>query len=155
MQISSICFIISFNKAGGFLFLFKRKSNLVVPFNIWLGISHNELSEKVMIIKRSQHLVSIKQIYKNKTRRGRSKRRNCLWKCFHIFKYVIDHANVCFFFQLNCLHCFMWLLLYYLLHLLRSLHSPHTFIAVHIFHLNIIWIYEFLKIHPQSEMFVM
>ena len=24
--------------------------------------------------------------------------KNCLWKCFHSFKYVIDQANVCFFF---------------------------------------------------------
>ena len=34
----------------------------------------------------------------NETRQGRSERRNCLRKCFHSFKYVVDHANVCFFF---------------------------------------------------------
>ena len=33
----------------------------------------------------------------NETRRDRSERRNCLRKCFHSFKYVIDHANFSFF----------------------------------------------------------
>ena len=44
---------------------------------------------------------------KNNETRRQSKRRNCLQKCFHSFKYVIDHANVCFFFLnslQDCLH---------------------------------------------------
>ena len=40
---------------------------------------------------------------KNETQRGWSKRRNCLLKCFHSFKYVIDHAGVRFFFYVNSL----------------------------------------------------
>ena len=40
-----------------------------------------------------------------------------LRKGFHLFKYVINHMNVDFFFCVNSLHCFMWFLLYYLLHL--------------------------------------
>ena len=34
----------------------------------------------------------------NERIRGRSERINCLQKCFHSFKYVRDHTNVCFFF---------------------------------------------------------
>ena len=31
--------------------------------------------------------------------------RNCLGKCAHSFNYIIDHANVNFFFYANRLHC--------------------------------------------------
>ena len=31
----------------------------------------------------------------NETKRRQSDRRYCLRKCFHLFKYVIDHKNVC------------------------------------------------------------
>ena len=34
-------------------------------------------------------------------------RRNCLGKCAFSFKYMIDHANVSFFFYVNKLHCIM------------------------------------------------
>ena len=30
-----------------------------------------------------------------KAKRGRNRRRNCLEKCFHPFKYVMDHTNDC------------------------------------------------------------
>ena len=46
----------------------------------------------------------------NETKRGWSEWRNFLRKCFHSFKGVIDHANVRFFYYVNNLHCFMWLL---------------------------------------------
>ena len=35
---------------------------------------------------------------KNETKKGWSDRINCLLKCFHSFKYVIEHADVQFFF---------------------------------------------------------
>ena len=37
-----------------------------------------------------------KEEKKNETKRRPSKRRNCLQKFFHSFKYVMDHTNVCF-----------------------------------------------------------
>ena len=83
----------------------------------------------------------------NETKRGRTERRNCLRKCFHSFKYVMDHANVRFFSYVDSLHCFVRFRLYYLLHLfssdrfaaLASL-QPYKFL---------IWICEFFKNHPR------
>ena len=49
----------------------------------------------------------------NETKRSLN---NCLRKCFHSFKYIIDHANVLFFFYVNNLLSFVWFPLYYLLH---------------------------------------
>ena len=66
--------------------------------------------------------------YKNADRReklrqkGWSKRINCQRKSFHSFNYVIDDASIRFFFYVNSFHCFIWFLLYYLLHLLSSDH---------------------------------
>ena len=37
----------------------------------------------------------------NKIKRRWSEKRNCLRKCFHSFKYVIDHANVRFFYDIK------------------------------------------------------
>ena len=66
------------------------------------------------------------------TQKTWSERRICLQKCFHSFKYVIDHTNICFIFlislqtcshllnEVNSLHCFVRFLLYCLLHLLSS-----------------------------------
>ena len=83
----------------------------------------------------------------NETKRGRAERRNCLRKCFHSFKYVIEHANVRFFFYVDSLHCFRRFRLYYLLHLLSSDRfaaltslQPYKFL---------IWICEFFKNHPR------
>ena len=55
---------------------------------------------------------------KNKKRSNRKKKLST--KVFHLLKYVIDCTNVCFFCYLNSRHCFMWLLLHYLLHLFNS-----------------------------------
>ena len=41
-------------------------------------------------------------------------------KVFCSFKFIIDYANVCFFYYINDPHWFVWFLLYYLLHLFRS-----------------------------------
>ena len=71
----------------------------------------------------------------NEVVKGWSERRNCLRNCFHSFIYVLDHANV----------LFVWFLLHYLLDLFRSLRSSHRFVAIQIFYLNTIWIYDFLK----------
>ena len=56
----------------------------------------------------------------------------------------------------NSLHCFMWFLLYYFLHLfdsncfvaLRCLYSSPMFIAI-----QFIWKWEFFKNHPQRRLF--
>ena len=66
----------------------------------------------------------------NQTIRGRKDTKNCLPKSFHSFKYVIDHANVRFFFYINCLHRFVWFLLYCFLHFLRWFRSSHNCIAL-------------------------
>ena len=86
----------------------------------------------------------------NETRRDRNERKNCLRKCFHSSKYLIDHANGRFFFFF--LHCFMWFLLYYLLHLLRLLSSSDKFIAIQVY-VKTIWINEFSKNHPRGGVF--
>ena len=51
------------------------------------------------------------------------------------------------------MHCLVWFLLFYLLHLLRLFCSFHKFIAILIFYLNTIWIYEFFKRHPERGVF--
>ena len=65
----------------------------------------------------------------------------------------MDHLNVRFFFWVTCLHCFLWFLLYYLLHLLILLSSSHKFISIQIFYLNTVWIYKFFENHPQIGVF--
>ena len=50
----------------------------------------------------------------------------------------------------NCLHCFLWFCLYYLLHLLRSFRNSYKFIDCY---LNTIWIYEFFKNHLRRGVF--
>ena len=69
---------------------------------------------------------------KTERKRRPNERRNCLWKCFHLSKYVIHHENVRFFFlislrtcskslnDVNSFHYFVWFLLYCLLHLSSS-----------------------------------
>ena len=66
---------------------------------------------------------------------GRSERRkNFQRKWFHSFNYVIDHASSRFFFNANSWDCFLWFLLYHLLHLLRSsLRSSGKLTATQIF----------------------
>ena len=96
------------------------------------------------------------------------KQKNYLQKSFHSSKNVIEHINVCFFFlislwtcshslnKVNSLHCFMWFLLYYFLHLFDSncfvalgcLYSSPMFIAI-----QFIWKWEFFKNHPQRRLF--
>ena len=52
----------------------------------------------------------------------------------------------------KCLYCFVWFLLYYLLHFFQPilLRSPHKFIAMQIVFFFNIWIFE---IHPRRRMF--
>ena len=45
-----------------------------------------------------------KQWYK----KPQSERKSCLPKRFHSYKYVIDHANVCFYVSANSLRYFVW-----------------------------------------------
>ena len=84
-----------------------------------------------------------RQKRKTMRQRGWSKRRNCHWKCFYSFNYVIDNASICFFCIVNSLHYFLQFLLYYLLHF----SSSDCFAA-----LTLIWIYEFFK-YPQKRVF--
>ena len=93
---------------------------------------------------------------REKQRRGKkrwSERRNCLRNCFHSFKYIIDHANVRFFFlnslwacshslnDISSLHCFVWFLLYTCcIFSAQIAYSSHKFITIKIFYLNI-WIF--------------
>ena len=65
------------------------KKCVVVPvsdFTMHLIIFEMALKTKMQIEEKN-----------NETVRGRSERRTCLRNCFHSFKYVIEHANVCFF----------------------------------------------------------
>ena len=87
----------------------------------------------------------------DKNKKTERVRRNCLRKCFHTFRYIIDHTNVPFFFYVNSLHCFVWFPVYYLLHLFGS----DCFAA-----LTSLWPYKFLfkymnflKTHPQKKVF--
>ena len=68
----------------------------------------------------------------------RRRERNCLRKRFYSFKYVLDHANVRFFFYVNSLHCFCILAQSFQL---RSLPTSHKFTAIHIFYLSIRIVY--------------
>ena len=56
----------------------------------------------------------------NETKRCQSERRNCLQKCFHSFRFLIDYINVGFFFWVKRLHCCIWFHPYYLMHLFIS-----------------------------------
>ena len=81
----------------------------------------------------------------------RSKRKKKQRKCFYSFSYVIDHVNARFFVNINSLHYFLWFLLYYLLHLLRSDHfaAPACWLPYKFF----IWINEFFTNHPRKRIF--
>ena len=86
-------------------------------------------------------------------KRGWSERRNCLWKCFHSFKFVMDHANIHFFFLISlwtCSHFIKWRKWFKLLPVIRFvlltvsfqvrlLGSFHKFVAIQIY----IWICKF------------
>ena len=79
-----------------------------------------------------------------------SKRRNSLQKCFHLFKYIIDHENVLTFFMIflrtyskslndvNSLHC-LCVIPSVLLAVSLHLRALHRFIAIQILFMNI-WI---------------
>ena len=91
----------------------------------------------------------------NEKKRHQREGTNCLQKCFLSFMYVTNHKNVCFFFlnslwpcsnplnEVYSLHRFVWFLLYYLLHFLRSDHfaALYKFITIKKFYLNI-WIFK-------------
>ena len=75
-----------------------------------------------LIISKWLRIQKCRQKRKTMRQRGRSKRRNCQKKILNSFNYVIDHSSICFFFDVNSLHCFEWFLSYYLLHFLSSYH---------------------------------
>ena len=91
----------------------------------------------------------------NEKKRHQREGTNCLQKCFLSFMYVTNHKNVCFFFlnslwpcsnplnEVYSLHRFVWFLLYYSLHFLRSDHfaALYKFITIKKFYLNI-WIFK-------------
>ena len=85
---------------------------------------------------------------KNKTKRGWSKRRNCLLKCFYSFKCVIDHAHVCFFFYASNFH-YIALFDSFCTFCLISAQIPWHFSQIYI-HLYILfrWIHKLLKNLP-------
>ena len=65
------------------------------------------------------HLITLKWLRIQKCRQkkknnqsGRSERRNCQQKCFHLFNYIIDRVSTCFFIYVNSVHCFEWFFLY-------------------------------------------
>ena len=127
----------------------KRFSSFLFHFYFnkkYAALGINDLTMHLIVLKCLRWQKRLTKEKKNETRRGRSERRNILQKCFHSYKYIIDHANVNFFFKVNCLHCFVWILL-------RLFCSSLKFIAIQISHLNTIWIYEFFKNHPQRGVF--
>ena len=91
----------------------------------------------------------------NEKKRHEREGTNCLQKCFLSFMYVTNHKNVCFFFLNSLWHCsnplnevyslhrFVWFLLYYSLHFLRSDHfaALYKFITIKKFYFNI-WIFK-------------
>ena len=102
------------------------------------------------------HLIILKWLRIQKSRqkrkamrqRGRSERRSCQRKYFHSFNFIIDHASIHFFFYVNTLYCFMWLLLNYLLFLLSSDHfAALTSIAI------LVCTDEFFKNYPPKRIF--
>ena len=65
----------------------------------------NKKYVEVAINDFTMHLIISKLLRRQKfrqkrkiMRRGTIERGNCLQKCFHLLKYIIDTANVCFFF---------------------------------------------------------
>ena len=80
----------------------------------------------------------------NETKRCRSERKNCLQKCFHFFLISLQTCSHSLN-DVNSLHCFLWFLLYYLLHLLQ----PSQVLLYKVF----VWLYEFFKNHIQRIVF--
>ena len=82
-------------------------------------------NKKYVEVAITMHLISLKCLRKCRQKRNtmrqrdRSKRRNCRQRCFHSFNFI-NHASIRFFVSVNSLHFFLWLFLYYLLHLLSS-----------------------------------
>ena len=60
---------------------------------------HLIISKWLIRQKRRQKRKSMRQI------RCQRERRNCLWKCFYLFKYVIDYENIHFFFLIFVQTC--------------------------------------------------
>ena len=87
----------------------------------YVEVTINDFAIHLIISKRLR-IQKSRQKRKTMRRRCRSKIRNCQRNSFHSFNYVMDHASIRFFFDVNSLHCFVWFLLYYLLHLLSSYH---------------------------------
>ena len=84
--------------------------------------SNNQYFTMYLTISTWLRIQNYKQKRKTMRQRGRSERRNCQRKYFHSFKYVIDHVSIPVFFYVYSLHCFLWFLLHYFLHLLSSDH---------------------------------
>ena len=56
-----------------------------------------------LIISKWLRMEKCRQKRKTMRQRDRSERRIYLRKCFHSFKYVMDHPSICFFFYVNSL----------------------------------------------------
>ena len=97
------------------IFLF----SVVFQKNIYFEVVINDFTMHLIILKWFK-IQKCRQKRKTMRQIGWSEKRNCQWKRFHSFNCIIDHASICFFFNINSLHCFLWFLLHYLLHLLSS-----------------------------------
>ena len=124
----------------------KHFSNFLfsVVLQQYVEVAINDFTMHLIILKWLK-IQNYRQKRKTMRQRGWSERRYCQWKHFHSFNYIIHHASIWIFFNVNSFHC-LWFLLYYLLHLSSSDHfaaltslQPYKFF---------IWIYEFFINHP-------
>ena len=67
-------------------------------FNRYVEVAINDFTMHLIISKWLRRQKMQTEEKNNETIRGRNEKRNCLQKCSHSFEYVIDHANVRFFF---------------------------------------------------------
>ena len=95
----------------------------------YVEVATNDFTTHLLISKWFERQKCMQKRWVNETKKHRSKKRIGLRKFFHLFKFVTDYANVRFFSfrtcskslnDVNCLHCFVWFLLYYLLHIFSS-----------------------------------
>ena len=120
-------------------------------FQLYFKKKNVEVAINDLIISRWLKIQKCRQKSKVIRQRGQSERRNCQRKNFHSFNYVIDHASIRFFFYVNSLHCFVWFLLYYLLHFLSSTRFEILTIYSHTK-----FLFEYMNFfinHPQKRVF--
>ena len=81
--------------------LWHPKNFQVFSFQLYFNKSSNHLFHSTSNSLEMALKTKMQKEEKNETKTCQSKWRNCLQKCFHLFKYVIDHANVHFFFLIS------------------------------------------------------